>query len=277
MNVFYKAFNDLKSAIDRFEVLAREGKIFGRSNENIFTEAETTVQKELFAAANAAHSLQDHSTRRLQKRINIDGYRDQLQTCFSTDGLHDFIVGLRKIIHHLRMQPANWSVTKNVWANPEIQAKFQLDKKELMLLSHELNSTARKYLENAPEKINIREIFEEYGQRASAFHSWLSGAIAAAPLETLRDYERCLNENKKVASRTFWKAMIGNWVNADNPPNPYEYLDRYLTSSQLEAVARLPHGSEKQINQIIQFVDRYGACDDELRGLVHRLFNKTSS
>ena len=272
LRVFKKALDDLIGVINQFEVLARDGKVLGRANEDTLDEFGIAVQKELFAAANAAYSLVDHSTRRLQTKLDIDSYEQKLSEHFGDDCLHDFIVCLRKIIHHVRMQEANWRITKNPRSDPEISAEFQLLKKDLLKYSREMNSSSRQYLDGAHEQINTREIFQEYGNRVSAFHSWLLDAIESTPLPELRDYERCLRENKKAANRTVWKAMLGNWLNWDKPPNPYEHLDRYLTKDQLDAVNRLPERSKKQVDKIIELVDSDGACDEELRGLLYRLF-----
>ncbi len=41
---------------------------------------------------------------------------------------------------------------------------------------------------------------------------------------------------------------------------------------QLEAVLELPRHSKEQVEFIIAIVDEHGACDDELRDQVYKLF-----
>ncbi len=70
--------------------------------------------------------------------------------------------------------------------------------------------------------------------------------------------------------------MIGNWLNWDRPPNPFDYLDRYLTADELKEVCRLPKGSEVQVDKVIDFMDSEGACDDDLRNLAYQLFRRAN-
>jgi hypothetical protein len=158
------------------------------------------------------------------------------------------------------------------------EASFCLDKKELSAVvqreKHTMKQAGQRYLENAPEHIDLQQAFEEYRKRTGEFHLWFSRAVKEHPLEALRDYERCVRENRNAATRLWWRAMIGNWLNWDRPPNPFDHLDRYLTADQLEEVYRLPKGSEAQVDKVIEFVDSKGACDDELRNLAYQLFRR---
>src|SRR3546814_11675454 len=76
-----------------------------------------------------------------------------------------------------------------------------------------------------------------------------------------------------MAARTAWKALLGNWLNWDKPPNPYDHLPRMLTAEQLDEVMCLPRKSEQQVDRIIAFLDN-GACDDELRQGAYELFRR---
>jgi hypothetical protein len=54
--------------------------------------------------------------------------------------------------------------------------------------------------------------------------------------------------------------------------DPYVYLERYLTQTELEGALRLPRHSREQADFIISAVDEFSACDDYIRALVYRLF-----
>lgn len=54
--------------------------------------------------------------------------------------------------------------------------------------------------------------------------------------------------------------------------DPYHYLNRYLTIAELEEVQQLPNKSKTQVDRIIELIDDYGACDDELRDLAYKAF-----
>ncbi len=71
-----------------------------------------------------------------------------------------------------------------------------------------------------------------------------------------------------------WRALIGNFLQWERPPNPYNHLRVYLTEQQLEEITGLPHGSRQQIDRIIAIVDSVGACDESLREMIYRWFDK---
>jgi hypothetical protein len=52
----------------------------------------------------------------------------------------------------------------------------------------------------------------------------------------------------------------------------YGHLQRYLTPEELQEINTLPHSSKEQVDRIIEMVDEYGACDNELRKLVYKAF-----
>ncbi|HET7832693.1 MAG TPA: hypothetical protein VFK88_06990, partial [Gallionella sp.] len=85
------------------------------------------------------------------------------------------------------------------------------------------------------------------------------------------DYLRCRKRIKAVSSRSFWNLIFQQVVIAGRR-NPYTYLDRYLTEEELNEVNALPYGSGRQIDRIIELVDEYEACDDELRQIIYKAF-----
>lgn len=140
-----------------------------------------------------------------------------------------------------------------------------------------MNAAGRKYLEGMPNWIDVRALFLEYRRRVRDFHAWFAQAIEALPLAAVCDYEFCVNESRKAATRLWWRAMLGNWLRWTSPPNPYNYLDRYLTSQQLAEVYALPMKSEAQVDRVIELIDVDRACDDELRSLACQLFRQAAT
>ena len=69
LSVFERSVYDLTKVVERLQSTANED-ILSRARQHELEEMEDEIQKELFAATNAAHSLVDHS-RRLQDVINI--------------------------------------------------------------------------------------------------------------------------------------------------------------------------------------------------------------
>ena len=58
--------------------------------------------------------------------------------------------------------------------------------------------------------------------------------------------------------------------------DPYMYFDKFLTSSEIEEVLSYPFRSKKQVDRIIEIVDEYDTCNEELRKSVYQLFGVTS-
>lgn len=84
------------------------------------------------------------------------------------------------------------------------------------------------------------------------------------------DYRRCVNAHKAHMARITWRLILRQVV--DRGVDPYQHLDKYMECEELDEIKRLPPRSAEQVNRIIQLIDTDGACDEELRELVFRLF-----
>ena len=139
--------------------------------------------------------------------------------------------------------------------------------------NYKINQAGLGYLANSPDKIDVRATYEEYTRRALAFHGWLKDVLERQPPPELQDIQRCLKANKDATTQAVWKMLLGNWLeNWERPPDPYQYLDRYLTRNQFDQGVGLPRKSRQQVDTIIGFVDEDGTCDDENRQLAYELF-----
>lgn len=281
LTVFQRAVSDLTKAIERFES-AVKGDIFDRQQRDELGDIKGAIQKELFAATNAAISLRDHSTRRLQPLVKIPGYEARRNECFGNDGLHEFIIGFRNVLHHLHMIEAGWHVENHFERGKKASFKVNRDEVRFYIEHSEKRRSKTEhasilaYLSASPKDIDLKKVFEEYQERVADFHTWYGEALTSDHLIELRDCERCLQESRKFGARTFWKAMLGNWLRWKRPPNPYDHLHRYLTSEQIADVYSLPMQSEKQVDKVIKFVDTGRACDAELRRMAYELFRRAT-
>lgn len=282
LRVFERAVADLIKAIEVFEA-AVEDDILSHRQQDKLDDIESAIQKELFAASNAAHSLGDHSRLRLQPLVNIPGYKAKHSECFGNDGLHEFVNGLRTVLHHLHMIKAGWQI-ENRFEKGE-KASVTLNRDHVRFVVARLADSFRSksqhahilaYLSASPEVIDLKQVFEEYRHRAADFHAWYGEALASDSLIELRDCERCVQENKNFGARTCWKAMLGYWLNRKEPPNPYDHLRSYLTPEQIAEVYCLPMQSEEQVDKVIEFVDTDRACDADIRRMAYQLFRRAT-
>jgi hypothetical protein len=283
--VFDRAVLDLVRIIRRFEAAVEtesEHSIFSRTQRSALDDIEHTIEKELFAATNAAHSLVDHSTRRLQSVVEVPGYAAKLAECFGDDGVHEFIIGFRNILHHLHMIKAGWRVEHDFRAGTK-RAMLTLDRDDVRFAVEQSPnsfgsglSRVRAYLEASSEPIDLKALFEEYQRRVAQFHDWYGNELASEALIAVHDYERCLRENKKFAARAFLKAMLGSWLRWKAPPNPYDHLHRFASAEQIAEIYRLPAQSEEQVNKVIECVDLDRICDEDLRKMIYDLFRRAA-
>ena len=273
LQVFERSVEDLLRCIDDLNELSQDQLTFHRTRRAELDKIELAIQKELFAATNAAHALVDH-TRRLQSMMDVPDYNPRRVEYFKADGLHDFVIGFRTIVHHIQIVRANWQVSGE-FGKAGHSATFKLDRDELSLLKGEMNALGRGYLKKAPKDIDLRQVFEEYRRRVRAFQSWYSEAMATR-LEGARDYERCLKENTRATTRMCWKSTLRHCLSSEQPPDPYKHLDRYLSPEQIFQVHALPMRSQQQVDKIIEAIDKDGACDEGLRQLAYELFRRTA-
>ena len=99
--------------------------------------------------------------------VEIPGYAAKLAECFGDDGLHEFVIGFRNILHHLHMIKAGWKVEHD-FRNGTKRAMFALDRDDVRFAVEQSPKSfgsgllrIRAYLEASSEPINLKTLFEE--------------------------------------------------------------------------------------------------------------------
>ncbi|NUQ36033.1 MAG: hypothetical protein HUU29_13960 [Planctomycetaceae bacterium] len=281
--IMEQCLEDLLVVLARFEneAVTDASKLFYTNDDSALRRFERTMQKELFACANAAASLVDHA-RRVDKCHSLPEYQEQRLACFGTDGLHDFVIALRVMLHHLHVVEAGWSMTTS-YSEGTKTATFKLCKatvQRVIAASPERfmrpsDEAMLAYVDAASKSIDLREIFLDYRARIAKFHGWMKRELASDSLVALRDYDRILQEKVNADHRMQWKALMGNWLRWKVPPNPHNHLAKYLTPKQLEQVYALPRNSKEQVDLVIRFMDKEGAIDEALRKQAYELFERS--
>ena len=284
LQVMEQCLQDLLAVICVFEnaALAEDSILWRPGSRHEVNSIVRRVQKELFATANAAASLVDHS-RRVQKCREIPGYDAQRLAVFGTDGLHEFVIGLRVVLHHLHLVEAGWS-TRHNFVDDGNQATFMVYKAviEQVLTVYPdrfggaVNTAMNSYLAAAPSEIDLRAVFLDYRSRVAAFHGWMKKQLESDELVALRDYDRLLRDKINADRRMQWKALMGNWLNWKQAPNPHNHLSKFLTPDQLEAVYNLPRNSKEQVDLVLGFMDDDQVVDESLRAQAYELFKRSS-
>ena len=283
--IMEQCLQDLLTVICAFENAAttENTSLFKQSQNSELNRFERQVQKELFATANAAASLVDHS-RRVIKCNPFPNYEKMRLECFGIDGIHDFVIALRVLLHHLQVIDAGWNVSSNFSEGTQT-ATFKINKDAL--LSAIANSPERfnrkkakdaalfAFIDASPDSVDLQALFCDYRARVAKFHGWLKKELLSEGLVALRDYDNLIRSKVNSDQLLFWKAMLGNWLKWGSPPDPHKHLPRFLSTSQLDLVNTLPRNSKEQVDLVIQFMDSGNAIDDTLRKQIYELFRRS--
>jgi hypothetical protein len=264
--LFNSAYKDLSQALNEFDVFSRSTGFHHRVNRAFHEELEAKIRKEQYCFSNLAHSLQDHC-RRLKADWKPQGFEEHLECSFGSDGLHDFVCGLRTALHHRSMVEADWLLQST---DRGVTSHYVLNRDELVAVEKSWSARGMEALKKLPEQIDIRSLADDYFQRAGRFYAWLFTCAADHPSDVMLDYRRCWHDHEVQSARLVWRAVL-NTLNKQKL-DPYEHLSKYLGTEQLDRAMRFPMHSKEQVDYIIGVVDELGACTEEIRNAAYRLF-----
>ena len=230
------------------------------------------IRKSVFTASQSAMSLVAHS-RRLNKNVQINGYIARVDGEFANNSKHHFIQDLRNCLSHITMIEPHWQLSNSLERGRETQ--FVLKPDELLRYKN-WNSLSLTYIKQNPKGIKLQDLFLEYTKKVSGFHVWFINQFYKANETDIQDYIRCERHVKAIGSRSNWNLIL-NQIVIQAGRDPYDYLLRYLTDDELERVYFLPMRSKAQVDLIIEIIDEYGACNEDLRKLAYKAFRVTDS
>lgn len=284
LTIFQKSIHDLMSSINDFKAKVMNDRLLEFRNINYKQEMILNVYKELFTVGNAAHSLKDHASYRVNKIFNFKDYENMLNMYFGDDGLHDFLMGIRNISHHVYMIQPGYMV-RNSFEKGDGEVKFQFNRDDILFIidmvkidsrTHNFTRKGREYIERSPENIDVCSVYKTYADRADGFHQWLISCVSHHESIEFRDFERCMREIDNNSLRSSWVFFLRILLQKKiNPINPYDYLDQYLTEEQISGIGKFPKKSRSQIDKIIEYVDVDGVCDQSIRELVYEIFRRS--
>jgi hypothetical protein len=266
LNVFLDATYDLLSSINLFKGESERPDFWNRTRRPDLERLELRIQRGVFSATMAAMALVDHS-RIFATDYPVGRYQEKVKENFSEDSLHRFIQLLRNFMTHVRIAKSNWVVK---WDKQGRSVFFILTAKNLNKWDG-WDSPSKSYIESNPEGINVEQLFNEYSNRIKLFHDWFRSQVWEKNSEDLREYFGCKRVYNAVNAGSMWNLLIRQAF-PQKKINPYMYLDRYLSDNEIEEILSLPFRSKQQVDRIIELVDEYGACDEELRKAAYALF-----
>lgn len=267
LGIFEDSAEQFSECLLRFHADAREGRLFRRNRRSDLQAYEQKFQKLLYVFASSAMTLVDQA-RILSQKVAIPEYGTRVRDGFATNPRHRFIQELRVDVIHVTLHRPGWQLTSE--RDGGSTTRFMLWPKQLARLS-DYNAQAQRFVDEHPNGIDLGRLILDYSAQVREFHKWLRQATESVAGDMIADYKRCSNRIMSVSSRSFWKVIFQQVVIAGKR-DPYAYLDRHLTDSELEEVNTLPHRSQRQVDRIIELVDEHEVCDDELRQIIYKAF-----
>ena len=253
--------------VERFHIEAHQGNIFNRNCRDKRRLLEDELQEAVYLFASSAMTLVEQS-RALRSKIEIPGYSERIAADFASSSRHRFIQELRNDVIHITLHEPNWQLSTD--RDGTRITRFLLYAHQLTR-ADEYHLLARDYLRKNTDGVDLGTLFAEYRTTVNEFHVWLQQAVSSTAGAQILDYRRCHRFITTIGTRAFWRLMLSQVV-IQNSKNPYDYLDRYLTETEMEEVSTFPPRSQAQVDRIVEIIDEDGACDDELRTLVYTAF-----
>jgi len=264
LETYKRCHKDLMEKLDEFDVASQDATLFGRPRANELKEYEIACRKEIFALSSAAAALVSMA-RHVKENVVIPSYNETLVSNFDS-AQHEFIKELRNNLNHVTFHDSNWAIRNS---GQERTSHFEFNRVKL-IRDGDFNEKAQQYITAQQETIDIRCLFESYFARVDSFYAWLMSEIEERLHLEVKDFRRCLKNIHANSVKCWYRLLFKQMVGPET--DLFGHLDKYLTPNELEEVYALPHCSKAQIDRIIEMVDEFDACDDELRALIYSAF-----
>lgn len=272
LRLFIKSEESIQTSIARFHQGAHDERLLTRRRRHEYRALKEQIQESLFIFCACAMTLVDQA-RALSDQIEIDGYETAVEAAFRSNPLHRFIQELRVDMIHVTMHEPGWQITSG--RDQDRTTKFLLKPTQLRRLD-KYHRLAKQYVSSFPDGIDLGNTVQAYREQVEVFQTWLRESTELAASEQLQDFQRCWRIVKATSARPMWR-MIFLQVLIQGNRDPYDYLERELTESELDEVKALPFKSKEQVDRIIHLVDDVGACDADLRKIVYQAFGVTDA
>ena len=206
--------------------------------------------------------------RNFDNRYKVDEPSTKRSEIFTTFGLHNFLQDLRNFNTHWRIAEANWSINYDMKSGTRT-AHFQI-KKEDLLAWNGWTANAKKYIQLLDGSVDLYEILTTYKKQAQTYYTWHKGAVIVQNTQALQQYFEYTKIHEGLRQYQKWNMILSH---VKRGTNPYQYLAKFLSPSQIEAVLSYPKHSESQVDALIRAVDTYQICDKNLKNKLMKVFS----
>jgi hypothetical protein len=264
--IFYTSISELIDEICIFGERSKDPEFWNKNNEKTAGHYTREVKRKLYYCTSSLMTLVDIA-RNFDKRHNVDGAGIKRAEFFTTPGLHNFLQDLRNFNTHWRIAEANWSINYDM-ENGTRTAHFKISKGDLLAWSS-WTTNAKGYIQYLDGSVDVYEILTTYKKQAQAYYAWHKGAVIEQNAQSLQQYFEYTKIHEGLRQYQKWNMLLSH---AKNDTNPYQYLAKFLSPSQIESVLSYPKHSEQQVDALIRAVDTYQICDKNLKAKLMKVF-----
>lgn len=264
LKIFANSVDDLLNSIELFNGAYDQKKLYARHQQDLLNEYVIRVTQNMVLCAGGALALVGWS-HRMEKKVIITTYEDKIKRLFDENPRHRFIQDLRNSLLHGYFLLADW---QRLYSK-ETQTFFLL-KEERLLEYKKWHSLSKRFIVENPRGIDITSLFISYKRLVLGFHKWYSSEILREKGAVISEYRQAENLLNRFGAHAEYRLVLTEAIK--RKIDPYEHLEGRFSEDELKAIHSLPKNSKEQVDKIIEIVDEYGACDEELRNLVYKLF-----
>jgi len=265
--IFYTSISELIDEICIFGERSKDREFWNKSNEKTAEHYTREVKRKLYYCTSSLMTLVDIA-RNFDNRHKVDGPSIKRAETFTTPGLHNFLQDLRNFNTHWRIAEANWSINYDMEKNTRT-AHFQINKEDLLAWSS-WTSNAKKYIQDLDGSVDLYKVLTTYKKQAQEYYTWHKGAVIEQNALVLQQYFEYKKIHEGLRQYQKWNMILSH---VKNGANPYQYLARFLSISQIEVVLSYPKYSELQVDALIREIDTYQICDIKLKDKLMKVFS----
>jgi hypothetical protein len=245
--------------------------VYNRVNSDSREAALNQATKEIYTYSCASYSLvQAYRHMISYKEEELKGKFDRLRgEIFGEKKIIKFFSNLRRSNNHIHVLAASPHYAIRMGETREVTSGISFDRKAI--LDSKDWSSESKALVKERENLEVIELMNEHFQLASNFKSVVLFRTGINSDKAYRDIKRILHARKVIGMRVSLGLILQAALK--NKVNPYEYLHRWFTESELKNIYCFEDYTKEQLEYMISLRDPFGFCDGHTRRDLYKLFS----
>jgi hypothetical protein len=126
-------------------------------------------------------------------------------------------------------------------------------------------------MDRALHGINLESLFLEHREKIKDIYNWFREAVHDEEKNDIKEYIIEYRTIRKEGSKIWWNLIIQTVI-VQWGKDPYDYLERYFSTEEIERIQVLPERSRQQVDLMISLLDEFDACDDDFRQSLYEAF-----